>query len=695
MHNRPFHLDAPIVGLSNCVMLPRFALLPRVALYAATTVFGAPAAPAPPNPAAVAPASADVVPVRDFFRPLALKYPQLNSNGSRLAAFVDLENDHTAAFLVDLKTRKMSTVMAPGDRDIDDLDWLDDRYLLLSTSEEKRWADALFVVDTENPNRVYAVERDSAIELVGVPARTPLKPIVWIRKDAYAGGADGGVVQIDATSSVDMADDMNQTMRIVTGARTAVEAQGTAASIIHRYPKLPSGRPERYLSDRNGELAYAVTMDGGIEHLFILRDSAWLPSPLDLDRNELVAAGDTDDELLAIGPRQEGRPRALLRVSAATGQATGILHQDERCDPDVRRVFRHPVTHAVNGVLLYRGKLETLWFDRGIAEAQGRLEASFPGMTVVVVGNDSSANRFVVAVTSDRAPASYYFFDRAKAELQRITNSAPWIPVGRMRPTQTMSFKARDGCAVDCYLTFPEGAARMKPLPLVVLVHGGPWVRDDWAWNPEVQFLASRGYAVFQPNYRSSTGSDWKFPAGDDWKFKKMHQDVTDGVRQLLESDWFDARRGAIMGASFGGYLAMCGATYEPGLYCCAITEAGVFDWPQMMKEARRHRDESLRYEFYLHNLGDPRKSEAEFAEISPMRHIDQVKIPILVAHGRDDPVVSVDQSKRLIAELKRRAVPCETLIKRGEGHGMSRLDDRVEFYTMVEAFLARHMRAP
>jgi dipeptidyl aminopeptidase/acylaminoacyl peptidase len=174
-----------------------------------------------------------------------------------------------------------------------------------------------------------------------------------------------------------------------------------------------------------------------------------------------------------------------------------------------------------------------------------------------------------------------------------------------------------------------------------------------------------------------------------------MHQDVTDGVQKLLASDWFDPQRVAIMGASFGGYLAMCGAAYEPGLYRCAVTEAGVFDWTLMMKEARRERRESLKYEILVRHLGDPKQLQAEFAEISPLNHVDQVRIPVLVAHGRSDPVVSVDQSKRLIAELKRRNIPCEVLIKRGEGHGMQRLDDQVEYYTLVEAFLARNLGKP
>jgi hypothetical protein len=517
-------------------MPPRLDCPMWFALWAMVGALGAQAAPAPssapatPTPAAVA----APVPVRDFFRPLLLKSPQFNASGTRLAALVELENDHTAALFFELKTKTGVTIRAPGDRDIYDLDWLDDRQVLLSGSAEKLWADGLFVLDTEHPDRVHAIERHSAVTIIGIPRHTPLRPIIWIRNDAYDELVDGGVVQIDANASVDEAEEMGQTMRALTGTRSAVETQGTAASIVHRYPKLPVGRAERYLPDRNGELAFAVAVADGIEHLFRLRDSQWVRSPLDLDRYEVVAAGDGLDEVLAIGPRQAGRPRALLRVDAGTGQSTAVLFQDDRFDPDVRRIFRHPASHALIGVALHRNKLEYVWFDPEFARLQRQLDATLPGMIVSLIDSDDAAQRIIVSATSDRSPLAYYLFDRTKTELQQIKNSAPWIPGERMRATQSMAFKARDGCAVDCYLTLPEGAAKKKPLPLVVLVHGGPWVRDDWAWNPEVQFLASRGYAVFQPNYRGSTGSDWKFPAGDDWKFKKMHQDVTDGVRQLL-----------------------------------------------------------------------------------------------------------------------------------------------------------------
>lgn len=155
----------------------------------------------------------------------------------------------------------------------------------------------------------------------------------------------------------------------------------------------------------------------------------------------------------------------------------------------------------------------------------------------------------------------------------------------------------------------PAGASKEHPAPLVVLPHGGPWARDSWGFNPEVQFLASRGYAVFQPNYRGSTGYTWRFPDEDQWAFRKMHDDVTDGVKAMLTTGVIDGDRIAIMGASFGGYLAIAGAVNERNLYRCAITIAGVFDWEQVIKEAKGSEYSRAQYGILRRHLGNPKKT--------------------------------------------------------------------------------------
>jgi len=311
---------------------------------------------------------------------------------------------------------------------------------------------------------------------------------------------------------------------------------------------------------------------------------------------------------------------------------------------------------------------------------------------VHIVGSDRPEKQFFVSVSSDVQPPRYFLANLATKAFGTIANVAPWIDPKRMQPMQLISYKARDGREIEGYVTLPAGASREHPAPLVVLPHGGPWVRDHWGFNPEVQFLASRGYAAFQPNYRGSTGYGWRFPEEDQWAFRKMHDDVTDGVKAVLTTGMIDRDRIAIMGASFGGYLALCGAVNEKNLYRCAITIAGVFDWALVMRNAKNSEVFRSQYGTLRRFLGDPKKSQEKFDEISPLRHVDQIGIPVFVAHGTEDPVASVSQSKKLIAGLKKNAVPYEKLIEGGEGHGFHQLDHQVELYTAIEAFLAKNL---
>ena len=240
----------------------------------------------------------------------------------------------------------------------------------------------------------------------------------------------------------------------------------------------------------------------------------------------------------------------------------------------------------------------------------------------------------------------------------------------------------------------PAGASKENPAPLVVLAHGGPWVRDTWGYDGEVQFLANRGYAVLQPNYRGSPGYNWMFPEEDEWDFRKMHNDVTDATKTMIASGLIDSGRIAIMGGSFGGYLAVSGVVNEPALYRCAVTMAGVFDWEQLIKDKKYNKYESPTYGRMLRKLGDPKQQPEKFDSISPGRHADQIRVPVFVSGGKDDQTVEIEQSKTLISALNRFKVPHETYIVSEEGHGMAHFDKRVELYTRIESFLAKNLAA-
>lgn len=672
------HLRFPRISSS----LPKFIFL----LLAAC---GRGAEPGPA--AAAAPDSPALIPIRDFFRPPFINLPLVNQAGTKFVAIYGTEEDSTGALLFDLATGKHYRWQPLKDHDIDQIHWLDDQRVMWVQSRDELYADAIYVADFSDLASAYAIERKSAVRVIGVPQAAPMKPIVWISQNAYDDGSDYGVVQLDATTTVDPRTSAMNTKRYTS--ETPVNLHGTEASISKHYPVQKLGRTLDYLVDKHGELAFATAIIDGVERLLLLQKNKWVPSPLDMDRHDVLAAGDLPGEVIAIGPRQEGKPRAILRIDAITGAVTGTLHQDENYDPVVASIKRHPVSRDIVGIQVYRKSLENVWFDPAYLQLQSELNKMFPGKIVSLIGTDKAIQRMVLAVFSDRQPVVYHFLDLVKPELKSIAQSAPWITPAQMRPMQNLAYKSRDGSRVEGFLTLPAGAGKESPAPLVVLLHGGPWARDSWQWHSEAQFLASRGYAVFQPNYRGSTGYSWRFPTGSNWDFQKMHDDVTDGVKQLVKTGLIDPKRMAIMGTSFGGYLSLRGAAYEPDLYRCAITEAGVFDWNLMMKDARRNRFESARYQIYLRNLGDPKESADLFASISPLNHVDKIKAPVLVAHGRDDSVVSIEQSTKLAKELARLGIPHQTLFKRGEGHGMSQLNNQVEFYTAVEDFLAKHLR--
>ncbi len=346
------------------------------------------------------------------------------------------------------------------------------------------------------------------------------------------------------------------------------------------------------------------------------------------------------------------------------------------------------------GVGLDRSRWQNLWLDPKYAGIQASVEKTFPQECVKIIGTDDAEKRFFIAAWSDRKPTAYYMADLEKGTFGLIKSTRPWIDPARMRPVGIVRYKARDGVEIEGYLTLPEGAAKANPAPLVVYPHGGPFVRDSWQWDPVAQFLASRGYAVFQPNYRGSDSYGWRIPADDMWAFRKMHDDVTDGVAAMKRSGLVDADRIAIMGGSFGGYLALCGASFEPGTYRCAVTLSGVFDWERMIRELGRLRDNTVGKKRLLRKLGDPAKNQAFFDEISPLRHLEQVRIPIFVSHGTEDSVVDVAQSKRLVGELEKRHIPHVALFESGEGHGTAFVDNRVELYTKIEQFLATNLAA-
>ncbi len=632
--------------------------------------------------------ASEPIPVADFFRPPLFADPRLNLSGTHIAALITAGDDRVALGIYEIDTQKMEALHGQGDRDIHAPVWLDDQRLLFSLATEKFLGEGVYAVDVGRLGDSYPLVQYCAVNLVGVPEKDRRQPLYWLRSDLLD-GTNRGVVALD--TSLDLGRGTNLRAAGTDRAAVLVVRERNERHFVRGYPKPEGGLGAGYLADRNGELAFAFTAKDGVATLHRYVADHWERCPVDLDAIDVIASGENPGELVVRGPRRPGQPRALQVMDAATGRLGDTLYEDPRYDFS-GRLYRHPVTHAIVGLRRDAGGPQAVWFTEEYRRFQKLLDGLFPGRMVSIIGSNRAQSRFLVIVYSDRQPPVYYRVDIDKRTFSPVRNSAPWIDPARMRPMSVMRFTTRDGRELDAFVTLPAGASRETPAPLVVLPHGGPFVRDSWGFDPEAQFLASRGYAVLQPNYRGSPGCDWMFPADDRFQFQKMGDDVTDATRALLKSGPVDPRRVAIMGGSFGGYLAVSGVVHEPDLYRCAVTIAGIFDWEEVMKDREYYQSESPSYAWLKRRLGDPDKQKEFFDSISPVRHVDRIRVPVFIAHGKDDPVAKVSESRRLISALKECHVPHEAMLVAREGHGFGYLTNQVELYKRIEAFLARNL---
>jgi dipeptidyl aminopeptidase/acylaminoacyl peptidase len=263
-----------------------------------------------------------------------------------------------------------------------------------------------------------------------------------------------------------------------------------------------------------------------------------------------------------------------------------------------------------------------------------------------------------------------------------------------MAAMQPIQFTSRDGLRIHGYLTLPvaaAGEAAPQGLPLVVNPHGGPWTRDDWGFNPEVQLLANRGYAVLQINFRGSTGYGRKFweASFKQWG-KTMQHDIDDGVDWLVAQGTVDPKRIAIFGGSYGGYATLAGIAFTPDRYAAAIDYVGVSNLFTFLNTIPPYWKPYL--EMWYEKVGHPEHDKALLEAASPVFHADKIRAPLLVAQGAKDPRVKVDESDQMVAALKKRGVAVEYILKDNEGHGFHNEENRFEFYEAMERFLAKHI---
>ncbi len=609
--------------------------------------------------------------VQDFFRPEEIREAKLNPSATHLALLVhDPKVDSRGITIVEIDTGKATGLRASQKFDIYTFRWVDDHRMVFSVSQDRRYAYGLFAITRERPQQIATVNRGDVLEVLSTPRARPDRVLVWIRQSARddEDGPPEGFVEIDLRSDYE-----NSSME--------------DANIAVHLPPPPGEQLLDWLVDQKGELRYAVTSD--LTRLQLLRreDRRWVETPVNLSEHRPLAVDANPDFLLVVRRNAAGH-HELVRLNTTDLTTGPVLHTDERYDFS-RATVRFRNGEPVGLTYLREGPAQ-IWLQAHEQTRRKLIDAVLPpGRLNQVIG--SWRNRVLVRSSSDRHPGELFVFDVDTMKIRRVGNYASWLPEPLLAPMQHTTFRTRDGLELDAFVTRPLGHDPKQPAPLVVLPHGGPWARDQLGFDAEAQFFASRGYVVFQPNYRGSTGYEAAI-SRESFEFRKMHDDVTDGVRALIADGVADPQRVAIVGASFGGYLAVCGAAFEPDLYRCAVTVAGVFDWERVMKDWRRESRATYMLRHLEHKFGDPRQNRAKFAELSPLTAADQIRVPVFVAHGQDDRIADVAHSRQLVKTLAAHRVPHETLFLKHVGHGLERIENRVELYTRIEAFLKKHL---
>ena len=319
------------------------------------------------------------------------------------------------------------------------------------------------------------------------------------------------------------------------------------------------------------------------------------------------------------------------------------------------------------------------------------LKAAFDVDYIGIASMSEYAEKIVLSISSDTNPGEYYLYDTTKNTVTYLGSTRPWIDPKTMSPMQPISFEARDGETIYGFLTVPLDSDG-KNLPLIVNPHGGPFgIQDRWGFNPETQYFANQGYAVMQINFRGSGGYGKRYQkiGYKRWGLE-MQDDISDGVQWAIDQEIADKDHVCIYGASYGGYATMAGITLTPELYRCAVNYVGIWDLEMLYKQDGRWDDQMGRW--FRNHVIDINEDKEQLRKTSPSYHIDKIKAPLFIVHGRKDYNVRIEQAETLMDALDEKDIPYEVMIKKEEGHGFVLEENRIELYQKMGEFFRENL---
>ena len=451
------------------------------------------------------------------------------------------------------------------------------------------------------------------------------------------------------------------------------------------------GNISSWVTDHDGRLRMATTSDG-VNTSLLYRDTEKddfkpiLTTDFKVNVSPLFFTFDNKNVYVASNRDRDKTAIYEFDISKAKEQEL-IFEHDE---VDVSGLMYSKKRKVLTGVNFTVSKGDKVFFDDWRRDIQNKLESQLPGYEVGITSFSKDETKAVVVSYSDKSRGTYYYYDVENDKLTELAKISPWLEEEHMAEMKPVKYKSRDGFNIHGYLTLPVGSDG-KNLPVVVNPHGGPWARDTWGYRSEIQFLANRGFAVFQMNFRGSTGYGREF-----WEIsfkqwgKSMQDDITDGVNWLIDEGIADPERIAIYGASYGGYATLAGLAFTPDLYACGVDYVGVSSLFTFMESMPPYWElyRSMMYEM----VGHPEKDKELLASSSPLLHVDKIKVPLFIAQGANDPRVVKSESDQIVEALKSEGIEVPYMVKEDEGHGFYNQENQFDFYREMEKFLKKHI---
>ncbi len=600
-----------------------------------------------------------VIPVEDFFKKPDKDYFKISPDGSYLS-FMGPYKEKMNVFVQKVGQEEVRRLTNETERSLYNYWWANNNTILFTKDVGGDENMQLFSVNVETGEEKVVFAREGVrVEILNILKEKPDEILITSNErdprvfDPYRFNLASGELTMLAENPGDIMEwDTDHEGKL----RLAQATDGVNVRFLYRDTEEEKFRELKNLSFK--ESFYSVFFDFNNENIYCYSD-------LNRDKGAFVLYDPQNDKELE------------------------VIFETEEADVEVLRYSRK------RKVLTYAAaitdKVHRHYFDENTEKMYQFFETELPGYEYSRESVTLDEDRFIVRAWNDRTIGSYYLYDDNSKELTFITDIMPWLNEEHLAHMKPVQYQSRDGLTIHGYLTLPVGL-KSENLPIVINPHGGPWARDHWHFNSEVQLLANRGYGVLQMNFRGSTGYGKEFwqKSFREWG-RTMQDDISDGVQWLVDQGIADPEKVAIYGASYGGYAVLAGMTLTPELYCCGVDYVGVSNMFTFMKTIPPYWEPML--DMFYEMVGDPVKDSLMLAEVSPVYHVDNIIAPLFVAQGARDPRVNKDESDQMVDALKKRGIEVEYMVKENEGHGFYEQANQYDFYNAMINFLDSHMK--